>query len=484
MNRVIVRITAAAIAEVLADEGADGPVVVGYDARHGSVEFAHDTARVVAARGRRAVVVDEALPTPVIAFAVRRLGAAAGVMVTASHNPPGDNGFKVYWGDGAQIVPPTDARISAAMDEVGLVADADLAPADDQLVTNAPEGLVEEYLGAVAGLRATDEPVRLRVAHTSLHGVGGELIGRAFRRAGLDEPVVVAEQHRPDPDFPTVDYPNPEEPGAMDLVLALAQRIGADVALANDPDADRLAMAVPDRDGAWRVLRGDELGWLLAHHVLTTTSGERLVSTSIVSSAMLDRMAEAHGATHHRTLTGFKWIVRPALAPGAAPLVFAYEEALGYLVGDVVLDKDGVSAAVVATEAVARLRDEGRDVGDLLDELAARHGVHLPDGWSVRFEGPDGASRREAIMAAWRHDPPGQLGGRPVRSVADLATHDPPTDAVVVAADGVRLTVRPSGTEPKIKYYVEAITPAGDDLAQARRQGAEVIAAIRRQVER
>jgi phosphomannomutase len=484
MNRVLVRTTAAAIAEVLhARDEVTGPVAVGYDARHNSDVFALDTARVLAARSIDVALLPAPLPTPVLAFAVRSLDACAGVMVTASHNPPADNGYKVYWVDGAQIDPPVDVEIADAIDRIGLVGDDRLAEPGDPRISILPDSFAAEYVASIPRL-APDTRTELRVAYSAMHGVGGDTMVDAFAAAGYAAPLVVDEQFTPDPDFPTVSFPNPEEPGAMDLLLALAEREQVDLAIANDPDADRLAAAVPARAGGWRVLSGNELGWLLADHVLSHTEGDdRFVSTSVVSSDLLGRLAEAHGVRSARTLTGFKWIVRPAIEDPSLRFVFGYEEALGYLVGDAVLDKDGISAAVALTERVAELRDEGRTVEDALDELALRFGVHATDGWSVRFEGADGADRMAALMDGYRSAPPDQLAGRNVETVRDLAAEDPPTDALMFMAGPIRLMIRPSGTEPKMKLYCEVVEPVGrDDLHGARSRAAEALAKVRREL--
>ncbi len=484
MNRVLVRTTAAAIAEVLrARDEVDGPVAVGFDARHRSDAFALDTARVLAAAGIDVALLPSPMPTPVLAFAVRALGACAGVMVTASHNPPADNGYKVYWGDGAQIVPPVDVEISDAIDRIGLIGDDRLAARDDPRITVLPETFAAEYVASIPRL-APDTRTQLRVAYSAMHGVGGATMLDAFEAAGFAAPLVVDEQFAPDPDFPTVSFPNPEEPGAMDLLLDLAEREQVDLALANDPDADRLAAAVPSRDGGWRVLSGNELGWILADHALRHSDGDdRFVSTSVVSSDLLGRLAEAHGVRSARTLTGFKWIVRPVIEDPSLRFVFGYEEALGYLVGDAVLDKDGISAAIALTERVAELRDEGRTIEDALDELESRFGVHATDGWSVRFEGVDGSRRMAAVMDGYRSSPPVQLAGRPVDTVRDLAAEDPPNDAVMFVAGPIRLTIRPSGTEPKMKLYCEVVEPVGDDdLDGARSRAREALAAVRREL--
>jgi len=438
-------------------------VVVGRDARHGSAEFAADTAAVVAGAGREVVVSPGPIPTPVLAFAIRHLGAAAGVVVTASHNPPADNGYKVYAGDGAQIVPPWDAEIAAHMAAVERVADLPLAPARDPRISVLGDDVVDAYLDGVAGLRATDGPVDLRVAYTPMHGVGLDVLQRAFARAGLPAPAVVAAQASPDPDFPTVAFPNPEEPGAMDLLLELATAEGADVAIANDPDADRLAVAVPGPRagvGGWRVLTGDEVGLLLADHLLRHGRGDGgLLVTTVVSSSALGALAARHGVAFVETLTGFKWLARAAMARPELRPVLGYEEALGYSVGSLVRDKDGIGAAVVAVEAVHALVANRSSVAQRLAELAVELGLHRTRQRSIRFEGLDGAARMAAAVDAVRSAPPAVLGGVEVTEVEDLALGErlPPTDGVILRGEGLRVVVRPSGTEPKLKLYVEVV---------------------------
>lgn len=471
MNRAVVRRTAAAIARWLDDTGVEGPVVVGMDARHGSAEFADDTARVIAGAGRDVVVSSAAIPTPLLAFAILDLGAAAGVMVTASHNPATDNGYKVYAAHGAQIAPPMDAEIAAHIDRVESVRALVLVDRDDRAITRLPDSVTSRYLASVGAARTTDSPVDLRVAYTPMHGVGGDLLADAFRSAGMDPPHVVDAQADPDPDFPTAAFPNPEEPGAMDLVLALADEIDADLAIANDPDADRLAVAVPGPAG-WRPLTGDEVGALLADHLLRHGSGtDRLLATTVVSSSLLQALAAEHDVAYAETLTGFKWLMHAARAHPEHRLVLAYEEALGYCVGDGIRDKDGISAAVVFAEAVAALRDDGSSVSERLDDLASEHGLHLTSQWSHRFEGPSGPETMAARVDGLRSAPPAALGDVSIESVEDLLTGDrlPPTDAVVLRGDGLRVTVRPSGTEPKLKAYLEVIMPVTVSVADARR---------------
>ncbi len=455
MNRAVVIRAAAGLAAYLRGQGVpDGStVVVGYDARHKSDAFARDTAAVMAGAGLAAVVLPRPLPTPVLAYAIRVLGCVAGVMVTASHNPPQDNGYKVYLGDGSQIVPPADAEISACIDAVGALADVPRAEGWQRL----GDDVVEAYVDAVADLVDPGGPRDLHTVYTPLHGVGGATVLDAMHRAGFSAPDVAPAQAEPDPDFPTVAFPNPEEPGAMDLATALAAEVGADLVLANDPDADRCAVAVPGPHG-WRMLRGDEVGALLGDFALR--SGVRGVyASSIVSSSLLGRMAAAHGQPHEETLTGFKWIGR------VEGLAFGYEEALGYCVAPaLVRDKDGVSALLRVVELAALLKAEGRTLADRLDDIAREHGLHATDQLSVRVED---LSLIAGAMARLRATPPTVLGGLAVEAVDDLAAGDgglPPTDGLRYRlADGARVVVRPSGTEPKLKGYLEVVVPVEAD---------------------
>ncbi len=481
MNRSVVRRTAAAVGAWLDAQGVSGPVVVGRDARHGSAEFAEDTARVIAATGRTVLSWPEPVPTPLLAFAVLDAGASAGIMVTASHNPPQDNGYKVYAAHGAQIAPPMDAEIVAELAKVTRVGDISLAALDDPKLGAIAGHVRTRYLAGVEAARVQRSTPPVVVAYTPMHGVGAGLLRDAFTAAGLEAPSMVAAQAEPDPDFPTVAFPNPEEPGAMDLLLALADEIGADVALANDPDADRLAVAIPV-DDAWRPLTGDEIGALLADHLLRHGSGtDRLVATTVVSSSLLSRMAAAHGVEFVETLTGFKWLAQAARDRN---LVLAYEEALGYCVGTLVHDKDGISAAVLFTELTAVLQAAGSSVPERLDEIARMHGLHLTAQWSTRFEGIDGAATMAAMVGSLRADPPSELGSLPLSTTEDLLLGNrlPPTDAVILRGNGVRVVVRPSGTEPKLKAYAEVIVPVERTVDEARTRGRrqldEVVTAI------
>jgi phosphomannomutase len=462
MNRAIVIRTAAGLAAYLNAYGGES-VVVGFDARHKSDEFARDTCAVLVGAGLRALVLPRALPTPVLAFAIRHLGTDAGVMVTASHNPPQDNGFKVYVADGAQIAPPVDAEISSEIDAVGPLATVPLADEGWWVLEDAD--VLEPYLNRVASLPNKASHRDVRIVVTPLHGVGLPVLVEALVRAGFSSPAVVSQQAEPDPDFPTVSFPNPEEPGALDLALGLAERSAADVVIANDPDADRCAVAARFATG-WRMLRGDEVGWLVATHLIERDPDLRgTFACSIVSSSMLGRIAARHGLAYEETLTGFKWIAR---APG---LRFGYEEALGYCVDpEAVRDKDGISAAVLVAELVAGLKASGRSLADKLDEIEASYGVHATDQLSIRVVN---LSAIASVMSRLRSAPPAELGGHAVESVEDLLPGFgglPPTDALRYRlSDGVRVIVRPSGTEPKLKCYFEVVVPVvGSDVAAAR----------------
>lgn len=464
MNRaVVIRASAGLCAFLTERVGPDFVVVIGYDARHGSRQFAEDTAAVVTGAGGRALLLPEPLPTPVLAYAVRGLAADAGVMVTASHNPPQDNGYKVYLGgravtdsgQGAQIVPPYDAEIAERITAVGSLTDVP-RPEGGWRVLGAE--VREAYLRRAAVVpvaRSRD----LRIVLTPLHGVGGRLVTEALRRAGFEDVHVVPEQAEPDPDFPTVAFPNPEEPGTLDLAVGLARRVGADLLLATDPDADRCSVAVPDADGGWRQLTGDEVGWLLGEVAaqVAVVQGSGVLASSIVSSRMLGKIAAAHGVAHRTTLTGFKWISR------VPDLVFGYEEALGYCVDPAaVRDKDGISAAVRVAALSADLREHGQTLLDELDRLALRHGVHATAPLSARV---DDLGLIGTTMARLRQEPPQSLGGAAVADVLDLAAGSaglPPTDGLVLTtSDGDRVIIRPSGTEPKLKCYLEVVEPVG-----------------------
>ncbi len=458
MNRLVVRQAAAGLGQWLLDGEADGSipdassrgVVIAHDARRKSDLFADDTACVLAAMGIRTMLHPGVQPTPVLAWSITGLGAAAGVVVTASHNPPADNGYKVYLDTGSQIVSPIDTEISDRIAEFDPLT-VELAGADDPLIERLDETWVDRYVAFTPSVRLRPGVAGVPVAYTAMHGVGGAVLLRAFEAAGFETPFVVAEQQQPDGTFPTVSFPNPEEPGAMDLLLETAASVGAHVALANDPDADRLGAAIPQPDGSWRRLSGDEIGWLFADHILAHTSGDdRLVVTTLVSSSLLARMAEAAGVHSEETFTGFKWIGKMATERPDLRLVLGYEQALGYLVAPRPLDKDGITAAVLMAEIAAVAAAEGVTLQDRLDALAGRFGRYVTAELSVKMAPADGA----AWVAELEADPPAEVGGRAVTSV----TSYPEAGLVrLMLEGGVRLQIRPSGTEPKVKLYAEAI---------------------------
>jgi phosphomannomutase len=562
MNRAVVRAATAGLARWLREHrpaAAQAGVVLGWDARHRSAEFAAEATAVLTGAGIPVRLLPGRSPTPLLAFAVRHLSAGAGVMITASHNPPADNGYKLYLGDGAQIVPPVDAQIEAAIRGAGPLPAIPLGPPGSPLITRHGDEIAQAYLDAVLAASPGVPPPGgvpdLRVVYTPLHGVAGPLMLRAIQRAGYPAPQVVAAQAEPDPYFPTVPFPNPEEPGALDLALAYARDLAADLVLASDPDGDRLAVAVPDPGAAdgWRTLTGDQAGALLGAFVLgvfeagasetdvfeagvfeagaseagaseagaseagaseagasetdvfeagaseagasetgvfeagvfeagASEAGalevwesagqgdprERLAASTVVSSSLLSKIAAAAGVQYAETLTGFKWIVRAADERPGTRFVFGYEEALGYAVGDVVRDKDGISAALAMLGLTAQARSAGQSVLDRWDALETAYGVHLTAQLTLPTRAPG------EIMAGLRAAAPGALGESTVRSVTDLgpgSTELPPTDALILRLDGARVVLRPSGTEPKLKAYLEVTEPvAAGGLAGARRR--------------
>ena len=463
MNTAVVVRATHGVAEWLKYQGhAGGTVVVGRDARHGSSDFAKAAAEVLTAAGFTVRTMPGPLPTPITAFHVRALGAVAGIQITASHNPPADNGYKVYASDGAQIVPPDDGLIETAIRTAPAAISIPTAPGA------IPVGDVSAYVTRAATLPrgiARD----LRVALTPMHGVGGATAVEALAAAGFTDVHLVEAQATPDPDFPTVAFPNPEEPGAADLLLALAAEVDADLAIALDPDADRCALGVHDKSG-WRMLTGDETGALVGSHMLsTTTTLNPLVASTVVSSSMLSLIAASHGARHKETLTGFKWLMR-----AGEGLIFAYEEALGLSVDpDHVRDKDGITAAIVACDLAATLKSTGRTVLTALDDLAVQHDVHLTTQISVRFDAP---SAMAPLVAALKVSPPGVLAG------AEVKQDNPAPDIVRLRGEGVRVVVRPSGTEPKVKAYLEVVTPVTGELAPAREAAEERMKMLREEV--
>lgn len=489
MNRAVVIRAAAGLTSWLKERvGSEFTVVIGCDARHGSAQFARDTAAVVTAAGGTALLLPAAQPTPVLAFAVRHLDADAGVMVTASHNPPADNGYKVYLGGrsvdasarGVQIVPPFDTQIAA---KIAAVTSAAGVPRAETGWTELGDEVRQAYMDRVVSLVPAGRATALRIVVTSMHGVGGSTMVEVLRRAGFTDVHEVREQAAPDPDFPTVSFPNPEEPGALDLAFALASRVDADLIVANDPDADRCAIAIPVRHGhGWRQLSGDQVGWLLGAQAAATAAllGRGTLACSIVSSRMLEKIAASHGLTHAYTLTGFKWITR---VPG---IVFGYEEALGYCVDpEYVRDKDGISAGVRLVFLASQLSDQNESLADLLDRLETRHGAHATAPLTIRVTD---LSRISAAMAAFRAAPPAALAGSPVVEFVDLSDgwrELPPTDGLYIrSAAGDRVVIRPSGTEPKLKCYLESVVPvdrsgARDALIRARTAAETRVIAIK-----
>jgi phosphomannomutase len=494
MNRALVRRVAMSLADYLVRTVPgcrEAGLVIGRDGRHGSREFSEDTASMFAERGFRVWMHDEVVPTPRLGHSVTALGAAAGVMVTASHNPPQDNGYKVYGADGGQILPPHDTEIAALLEE-NLNADVREIAEFEPLrrsgrIRSVPDEVTDAYFQRIAALRV-HTGANLRIVYTAMHGVGTASVVRALRSAGYTDLHVVAQQAEPDGDFPTVNFPNPEEPGALDLALALARSVQADLVVANDPDADRLAVAVPDGSGGYRPLTGNQVGCLLADDLLThgPSGPGRLVATTIVSSRLLSRIAQAHGAAYAETLTGFKWIAAAAMRHEATGgrFVLGYEEALGYSAGDVVRDKDGVSAVLLFADLAAWCKVQGVSVLEHLQGLYRKHGLHTALQKSLKMPGSQGVASIRAAMAALRANPPSNLGGQPIVRRTDLragrtwdlgagtetAVDLPSSDVLAfILEDGSSLLARPSGTEPKIKFYAEVRTPldAGDDLAAA-----------------
>lgn len=488
MNRLVVRQTTAGLMKWL-PEGA--LVVVGFDARHGSAAFAAEVVDVVSAMGGTAEVLPQPLPTPVLAHAVLTRGAAAGVMITASHNPPEDNGYKLYLADGIQLVSPDDAAIAASIDVIAAEDPAVVFASQPEHITTLGDDIAADHIAACCSVLASDGR-DVRTVYTAMHGVGGEHIVAAFAAAGFAAPVCVPEQFAPDPDFPTAAFPNPEEAGALDLALALAAEADADLVIANDPDADRLALAVKGRDGGYVALSGDQIGVLLADHLLRNDvaadhPGGRVVANSVVSSRLLSRLAAANGCEAVTTLTGFKWVARPIVEQPERHYLLGYEEAIGYCVGGVVRDKDGISAALVAAEMAADLKAAGLTVWDRLDALAVDHGLHVTAPVTVRFDGPTGNDEREVAMGHFTAGPPAELVGEALTDWFDMADgeHFPAATGVIANYGTTRVIVRPSGTEPKLKAYIEIIEPVTDlaDLDRARSEAATRIDQIKSEIQ-
>lgn len=474
MNRVTVLQAAAGLAQYLIENGFAGrKVVIGFDARYNSDVFANDTAHVMSGAGLDPVIFSHVVPTPVLAFAIRHLDACAGVMVTASHNPPQDNGYKVYLGDGRQIISPADEQISKFIKSVTDVREIPLGPPGTMVADEVFDTYVSLTTQLISSGPTIDEQRKaVTSVYTAMHGVGWQTLQTVFNAAGFAEPIAALEQRDPDPAFPTVAFPNPEENGALDIALALAKKNSVDALLANDPDADRFAAAAPNEIGDWVTLRGDQIGsllgwWMIERAKLTGSKLSGTLANSIVSSMMLESIAKSAGLQHESTLTGFKWVSR------VNNLTFGYEEALGYCVDPRnVSDKDGISAAAVFMEMLAHLKSQGKTIWKVLDELSLSHGLHATDQVSVRVTNSEQVTQ---VMAGIRNTPPIEIGGLSVSGIDDLANGLgalPKTDAVIIhlAGDGqiekARVIIRPSGTEPKIKCYLEVVV-RGEDLAVA-----------------
>ena len=453
MNRAVVGRTAAGIVAYMRERNLTS-VVIGRDARYGSEDYTFETAEIMSGAGMKVFVLPRPLPTPVLAFATNELGCDVGIMVTASHNPPQDNGYKVYLGGtvdgieyrGSQIVSPTDVSIARKIDAITSLKELPR----EKVWTVLGEEIIEKYIERTASLATT--PGTLKIVYTAMHGVGTETLQRVFQKAGFPSPILVAAQAAPDPDFPTVAFPNPEEPGAIDLALETAKTFDADLVIANDPDADRCAAAVKDPVTGWRMLRGDELGAILGESIARKSSGG-IFANSIVSSSILKKIAGHYNLEFKETLTGFKWLAK------VKDLTFGYEEALGYAVdAKTVNDKDGISAAITVAQIATDLAADGKTLLDLLDEIWARHGFHATEQISIRLSD---LAKVDVILGRLRNNPPQNIAGRVVTSIDDLATPTdglPPTDGLRIWLDGgVRIIIRPSGTEAKMKCYIEVI---------------------------
>jgi len=497
MNRVLVRKVAAGVGTYLLANVPDAKrhgVLIGHDARHNSRVFSEDSARVFGGMGIKVYLAHRPWPTPTTAWAIVEKRACAGVMVTASHNPPAYNGYKVYWGNGAQIIPPHDTGIAAAVAMIGRSDQLAMPELDELrrngLVIDLDESLHDDYLAKVIALRANPDldGSKLVIAYTPLHGVGALSVEGALRLGGFPQVHTERSQREPDPDFPTVAFPNPEEKGAMDRVLALAAAKTADLVLANDPDADRLSVALPSGAG-YAPLTGDQVGVLLADYLLEVgPKDKRMVATTIVSSQLLGFLAKQAGADYRETLTGFKWIGNAAIEyerEHHGRFVMGYEEALGYSIGPLVRDKDGVSAALIFAELTVWNHLRGKTVLDHLDDIYRKVGLFVTEQVSLTKPGAEGLAEIRAAMTRFRASPPRSLAGSTVEHVVDLARGEgglPPSDVLVFKlAGGRRVIMRPSGTEPKLKSYYEVrIEVAADEpIAAARERGLAELAKLR-----
>ena len=453
MNRAVVGRTAAGIVSYMRERNLTS-IVIGRDARYGSEDYTFETAEIMSGAGMKVFVLPRPLPTPVLAFATNELGCDVGIMVTASHNPPQDNGYKVYLGGtvdgieyrGSQIVSPTDVSIAQKIDAITSLK----AQPRGKEWTVLGEEIIEKYINRTASLAT--QPGTLKIVYTAMHGVGTETLQRVFHKAGFLSPILVDAQAAPDPDFPTVAFPNPEEPGAIDLALETAKTFDADLVIANDPDADRCAAAIKDPVTGWRMLKGDELGALLGESI-ARKGGSGIFANSIVSSSILRKIAKHYNFEFEETLTGFKWLAK------IKGLTFGYEEALGYAVdAETVNDKDGISAAITLAQIATDLAADGKTILDLLNEIWARHGFHATEQISIRLTD---LSKVGIILGGLRTNPPEEIAGRLVTSIDDLSAPTdglPPTDGLRIWLDGgIRIIIRPSGTEAKMKCYIEVI---------------------------
>lgn len=489
MNRAVVRRAAAGLVAYLKEKvGDDALLVVGYDARHHSADFATDTAAIAAAAGIRAQIMPRALPTPLLAYAVRALNADAGVMVTASHNPAVDNGYKVYLGGrcsdeagkGVQLVSPADSEIAAL---IAAAPPADEIPLADGYET-IDEALIDAYVDETAALIPDGFSSDLPIVYTAMHGVGAEIMRRLFAKAGFTNIIEVAEQCEPDPDFPTVPFPNPEEDGALDMAIAKAREANAQLVIASDPDADRCSVAIRDGED-WRQLSGDEMGSILGEYIasqLSPDQSEATFASSIVSSQLLEIITKTHGFTYKGTLTGFKWIAR------TENLVYGYEEAIGFCVNpEAVRDKDGMSAALLFAHIAHQHNTRGETLQDILDQLYVKHGLYLSAPVTVRV---DDLAVIDATMARVRETPPIELVNSAIMTTVDLSDVSqerglPAADVVMwYTEQGDRVVVRPSGTEPKVKCYLEVCVPVAcrEELGDVKRAAAERMELLKKDV--
>lgn len=478
MNRLVIQETATGLGHYLIEQVENAKtrgVVIGYDGRTDSRQFAHDTASVMTSLGIKVFLTHAVAATPIVAFGVKHFNAAAAVVVTASHNPPEYNGFKVYWENGAQIIPPHDSGIAAEID-IAATKPIPLMSLSDAETHGLLEWLKDDYYQTYRQtmndnplLNNHTQPDSIAVAYTAMHGVGAEMAETLLADAGFYKVYSVAEQREPDGTFPTVNFPNPEEAGAMDMVVALAKEHGAELACANDPDADRFAVAVRKPDGDYQMLTGDQVGTLFGHYLLSQSdSATPLVGNTIVSSTLLDKVAQAHGAQYYQTLTGFKWLTNVAMQKQTdeQPFLFAYEEALGYTVGNKVWDKDGLSALVAFAQLTAELKSQGKTIWDQLEALYRQHGMYLNAQRSIALD-----PKSPPVGDKLRAHPPTMIAGSKVEVTQDLKTQtkrfadgteqriDLPASDVLIyhLSCGARVIVRPSGTEPKLKCYYEVI---------------------------